>query len=66
METSITLAALLLGAGMVAGAAVMERRPRQSLEVRLISTTPVMFTGAVIALLALVHLVNIAGYVTGR
>jgi hypothetical protein len=66
METWITLGAMLVGTGMVAGAAIMERRPRQSLEVRLIPTTPVMFAGALITLLALVHLVNLAGYVTGR
>jgi hypothetical protein len=44
----------------------LERRPRTSLDPLLVPTTPIMFGGGVLALLALVHLVNMAGIHTGR
>jgi len=66
MDIWLTLGALAAGTGLLAAAAIAERRPRTSLDVSMISTTPVMFAGALIVILALVHLVNLAGVVTGR
>ena len=65
-ELLITLAALAFGASIVATMAWLERQPRKSLEPRLIPTTWILFLGAAIALVALVHLINILGLHTGR
>ena len=65
-ELAITVGALLAGSGLVAGMVVLERRPRTSLNPRLIPTTPVMLLGALVAVLAIVHLVNLYGVHTGR
>jgi hypothetical protein len=65
-ETLITWIILAFGLGLVALMSWRERRPRQGFDVPLIPTTPVMFIGGLIALLALVHLVNLAGIHTGR
>lgn len=65
-EFLATFGALAFGCLLVAATAIAERRPRTSLEPRLIPTTPVMFAGALIALLALVHLANLLGYRTGQ
>ncbi|MCX7344984.1 MAG: hypothetical protein NTU78_04480 [Alphaproteobacteria bacterium] len=65
-ELAITVGALLAGSGLVAGMVVLERRPRTSLNPRMIPTTPVMLLGALIAILAIVHLVNLWGVHTGR
>ena len=48
-ELAITVGALLAGSGLVAGMVVLERRPRTSLNPRMIPTTPVMLLGALIA-----------------
>lgn len=65
-ELAITVFALLAGFGLAAGMILLERRPRTSLNPRLIPTTPVMLLGALIAILAIVHLVNLYGVHTGR
>jgi hypothetical protein len=65
-ELWMTLAALALGAGLAAAMAILERRPRRSLHPRLVPTTPLLFVGTVIGLLALVHLLNFWGIHTGR
>ena len=65
-ELWLTIAVLLAGFGLIAAMSWLERRPRQSLEPRLIPTTPVLFAGAIIALLAAVHLLNLWGIHTGR
>lgn len=65
-ELAITVGTLLAGFGLVAGMIVLERRPRTSLNPRLIPTTPVMLLGALVAILAIVHLVNLYGVHTGR
>ncbi len=65
-ELAITVSALLAGFGLVAGMIVLERRPRTSLNPRLIPTTPIMLLGALVAVLAIVHLVNLYGVHTGR
>jgi len=61
IETMITAAALVCGMGMLAYGAIAERRPRHNLNPRLIPTTPVMFAGVIIILLALLHLATIFG-----
>jgi hypothetical protein len=65
-ELVITAGALIAGIGLVAGMVLLERRPRTSLNPRMIPTTPVMLLGALITILAIVHLVNLYGVHTGR
>ena len=43
-----------------------DKRPRKSLEPRLFSGTPIVLLFGFIALLALVHLVNMGGLTTGH
>lgn len=62
----ITVGVFLLSAALIAYLSWLERRPRQSLEPRLIPTTPVIIIFAFIGLLALVHLANLYGIHTGR
>jgi energy-converting hydrogenase Eha subunit A len=61
VETIITTAALVAGFGLLAYGVIAERRPRTSLNPRLIPTTPVMFAGVIIILLALLHFATIFG-----
>ena len=65
-ELWLTVAALIAGAGLAFLMGWLERRPRRSLTPGLVPTTPVMFIGAVIAVFALVHLINLLGVKTGR
>lgn len=66
LETEITLAILALGIALTAGIAWLERRPRNSLETRLLPTTPFLFLGIVMSILSLVHLLNLFGIHTGQ
>jgi hypothetical protein len=66
VEMSLTFGGLALGVAIVAVMVWIERRPRKSLDPRLVPTTPLMFVGAFICLVALVHIVNIYGIHTGR
>ena len=65
-ELWLTLVSLAFGAGLAAAMAIIERRPRKSLDPRLIPTTPFLLIGALIGLVALVHLLNLWGINTGR
>lgn len=65
-EYWLTIAGLAVGFGLAAAMAILERRPRKGLNPRLIPTTPVMFAGVLIGLMALVHLLNLSGIHTGR
>jgi len=65
-EYWLTLGGLIFGFGLAGLMAILERRPRKDLNPRLIPTTPVMFAGVLIGLLALVHLLNLSGIHTGR
>ena len=65
-ELWLTLLALLAAAAIVITMAWLERRPRHSLEPRLLPTTPILLLGAGIGLLALIHLLNLWGIHTGR
>jgi hypothetical protein len=66
IELTITGGALLVGLVLVAAMAWVERRPRKSINPSLIPTTPLMFMGAFVCLVAVVHLVNLSGIQTGR
>lgn len=62
----LTYGGLAFGMGLVAIMAWLERRPRKSLDPKLVPTTPLMFLGAFICLVAVVHIVNTFGIHTGR
>jgi hypothetical protein len=62
----LTYGGLTFGAGLVAIMAWLEKRPRKSLDPKLVPTTPIMFLGAFICLVAVVHIVNTFGIHTGR
>lgn len=66
VEMSLTFGGLALGLALVATMVWIEKRPRKSLDPRLVPTTPLMFVGAFICLVALVHIVNIYGIHTGK
>jgi len=61
METTVTCGALALGIGLMGLASWLERRPRDLLRPRLVPTTPLMFAGALGAILAVVHLLTLLG-----
>jgi uncharacterized iron-regulated membrane protein len=65
-EIQITVGALVAGLVLSGAMAWLERRPRDALSPRLVPTTPLLFAGILVALLAAVHLVNLAGIHTGR
>jgi hypothetical protein len=62
MELSITMGALITGLALVAVMRLREGRSRTSLDVPLLPTTPVMFIGIVMILLATIHLFGLFGY----
>ncbi len=62
----LTYGALALGLALVAIMVWLEKRPRKSLNPRMVPTTPFMFLGAFICLVAVVHIVNTFGIHTGR
>jgi hypothetical protein len=66
VEMSLTYGGLVLGAMLVAIMAWLEKRPRKTLSPRLVPTTPLMFLGAFICLIAVIHIVNSYGIHTGR
>jgi hypothetical protein len=66
VEISLTYGGLALGLALVAIMVWLERRPRKSLDPRLVPTTPLMFLGAFICIVAVVHIVNSLGIHTGR
>lgn len=62
----LTLAVLVAAVLVIARMIVLEKRPRKDLNPRLIPTTPVMIASGFVALLAFIHLINLAGLHTGR
>ena len=62
MELSITIGALITGAALVAAMRLREGRARRSLDVPVLPTTPVMFIGIVMIMLAAIHLLGLLGY----
>jgi hypothetical protein len=61
LETIISGLTLMGGLGLVIAMIILENRPRKSLTPRLIPTTPVMFAGVIVIVLALLHLLTMAG-----
>jgi len=61
MEMTLTVGALVAGLALMGAMSVLERRPRQNLDPRLVPTTPLMFAGALVAILAAVHLLTVLG-----
>ena len=61
-----TYGGLALGLALIAVMVWIEKRPRKTLDPRLVPTTPFMFLGAFICLVAVVHIVNTFGIHTGR
>ena len=66
IEMSLTYGGLVVGAALVVVMAWLEKRPRKTLSPRLLPTTPLMFLGAFICLIAVIHIVNSYGIQTGR
>jgi hypothetical protein len=62
----LTYSGLAFGVGLVAIMVWLEKRPRKSLGPRLVPTTPLMFLGAFISLVAVIHIVNTFGIHTGQ
>ncbi|WP_119272749.1 hypothetical protein [Taklimakanibacter deserti] len=62
----MTLLVLVAALGAIARMVVLEKRPRDDLNPRLIPTTPVLLVSGFVALLAFIHLVNLVGVHTGR
>ena len=53
----------IVGVGLLAW---LEKRPRDSLAPKLLPTTPLMLVMGFVGILALVHMLNLAGVHTGR
>lgn len=62
----LTVLVLLGALGLVARMIVIEKRPRTTINPRLVPTTTVILIGGFVAFLALIHLINLAGVHTGR
>ena len=65
-EFWFTVVVLGSGIGLAAAMIWLERQPRANLNPRPLPTTPFLLAGGFVALLALVHLVNLWGIHTGR
>jgi hypothetical protein len=63
ITTFVIFLACLAGVGALAW---LEKRPRVNLQPRLLPTTPLMLAAGFVGLLALVHMLNLAGVHTGR
>jgi hypothetical protein len=61
IETILSGSAFVGGLVLVIAMIILEKRPRKGLTPRLIPTTPVMFAGVIVMMLALIHLLTIAG-----
>ena len=66
IEFWLTFAIFLAAAAIAGGMSFLERKPRTSLDPRLIPTTPILLVAGLIGLLAFVHLLNLWGIHTGR
>jgi hypothetical protein len=56
----------LTAATVVASMAWLERRPRKRFEPSLLPTTPILLVFGIVAIMSVVHLLNISGVHTGR
>ncbi len=64
-EFLATFAIFSAGALSAAAMVILERRPKHEFTPHLIPTTLILYISIIIALLALVHLVNLVGIKTG-
>jgi hypothetical protein len=64
-QVIITILVFLAAVGSAAWLAIHDRRPRESLTPSLLPTIPLMLVCGLIAILAVVHLVNLIGIKTG-
>jgi hypothetical protein len=62
----LTLCVFAVALTVIARMVILEKRPRDDLNPRLLPTTPILIASGFVALLALVHLINLAGVHTGR
>jgi amino acid transporter len=62
----ITLLVFLAASSAIGWVIWRDKKPRESLSPGLVPTLPVMMFSGIVALLALVHLVNLLGIHTGR
>ena len=58
---TITILAFCGGLGLAGTMAWLEKHPRADLRPRLVPTTPVMFIGFIISLLAIAHMLTLLG-----
>lgn len=61
-----SFAVFAVGAGLAGTMVLLEKRPRKGLNPRLFPTTLFLLIGGAIAIVAAVHLLNLAGLHTGR
>jgi uncharacterized iron-regulated membrane protein len=61
MGPEITFAVLALGVAISGAMIWLERRPRKSLDVRLIPTTPILLVGILMIIAAGIHLLGLLG-----
>ncbi|HAC59210.1 MAG TPA: hypothetical protein DCF73_12775 [Rhodobiaceae bacterium] len=61
--TLVILAASIACTGLLVW---YEKRPTELGRIRLVPTTPLIFLSLMVAILMIVHVVNLMGYVTGR
>jgi hypothetical protein len=66
IEYAVTAGGLAVGLALAGVAVFVERNPRKSFNPRLVPTTPLMFAGVFVSLIALIHFVNLWGIKTGR
>ena len=62
----LTFLVLVMAVIVIARMVVLERRPRDDLNPRLLPTTSILIASCFVALLALIHLANLAGIHTGH
>ncbi len=65
-QLAVTLGILATSLGTTGAMVYLEKRPRRSLNPRLIPTTPILIAAGFVTVLAVVHLVNLLGVHTGR
>ncbi|CAN5489106.1 hypothetical protein BH10PSE7_BH10PSE7_16220 [soil metagenome] len=65
-EMTITLSVLAVASALVGTMIYLERRPRTDLNPRLVPTTPILLVSGFAVMLALIHVLNLLGFHTGR
>ena len=61
MELALAITALLFGMGLTGSMVWLQNRPKKQFKVSLVPHTPLMFLGAVIAILAVAYLLTLNG-----